>query len=249
MRGNPFSLEGKTILVTGASSGIGRATAVECSGMGAKVVITGRNIERLDETRLLLPSQECISLPADLTNEDDLKGLVDSISGLDGVVLCAGKGMMLPMQFSSRQKFLDVFETNLLSPVEFLRLLTKKKKLNKGASVVAVSSLGGTGTYTVGNGVYGASKAALDSYMKFCARELAPKDIRVNTVRPAMIETPLIHSMAVSEEEHKKVADSYPLKRYGRPEEVAFAIVYLLSDAAAWVTGTSLVIDGGKSLV
>lgn len=151
MRGNPFSLEGKTILVTGASSGIGRATAVECSGMGAKVVITGRNIERLDETRLLLPSQECISLPADLTNEDDLRGLVDSVSGLDGVVLCAGKGMMLPMQFSSRQKFLDVFETNLLSPVEFLRLLTKKKKLNKGASVVAVSSLGGTGTYTVGN--------------------------------------------------------------------------------------------------
>lgn len=109
--------------------------------------------------------------------------------------------------------------------------------------------MGGTHFYTVGNGVYGASKAALDSYMKFCARELAPKGIRVNTVLPAMVDTPLIHRTPVSEEEHEKDMQTYPLKRYGTPEEVAYGIIYLLSDASSWTTGTSLVIDGGKSLV
>lgn len=186
---------------------------------------------------------------ADITIEDQLMRLVDAISTIDGVVMCAGKGMMLPVQFSTREKFLDVLDTNFLYPVELLRLLLKKKRIQKGASIVAVSSMGGTHFYTIGNGIYGASKAALNSYMMFCAREVAPKGIRVNTILPAMIDTPLIHRGAVSEEEHTADSLTYPLKRYGTPEDVAYGIIYLLSDASAWVTGTSLVVDGGKNLV
>ena len=245
----PFRLDGKTVLITGASSGIGRSTAIECSKLGATIVVTGRNEERLRDTLNSLDGEGHNYVCADLTIENELKGLVDSLSPIDGVVLCSGKGMMLPVQFSTREKFLDVIDTNFLYPIELLRILLKKKKINKGASVVAVSSMGGTHFYTVGNGVYGASKAALDSYMKFCARELAPKNIRVNTVLPAMIDTPLIHRGAVSDEDHEKDAQTYPLKRYGNPEDVAYGIIYLLSDAASWVTGTSLVIDGGKNLV
>lgn len=249
MNHSPFHLNGKTILITGASSGIGRATAIECSRLGASLIITGRNESRLNETLTQLDSAGHIAIPADITSKEDLEGLLTGIESVDGVVMCAGKGMMLPVQFSTRDKFLDVLDSNFLFPVELLRLLVKKKKLRNNSSVVAVSSMGGTHFFTVGNGVYGASKAALDSYMKFCARELAPKGIRVNTVLPAMIDTPLIHRGAVSDEDHQRDALTYPLKRYGKPEEVAYAIIYLLSDASSWVTGTSLVIDGGKSLV
>lgn len=246
---NPFSLNGKIILITGASSGIGRCTAIECSRLGASIFLTGRNEERLQETLDLLSGDGHEYFCADLTIEEQIDTLIGNIRKLDGVVLCAGKGMMIPIQFASREKFMDIFDSNFLYPVELFRRLLKKKKINKNASVVAVSSMGGTHFYTNGNGIYGASKAALDSYMKFCAKELAGKGIRVNTVLPAMIDTPLIHSGMVSDEELAADALTYPLKRYGKPEEVAYAIIYLLSDASSWITGTSLVIDGGKSLV
>lgn len=247
---SPFSLEGKTILITGASSGIGRATAIECSKLGAKVLLNGRNEERLKETFNCLVDRESLILTYDLTKPENLESLSNNIEEpLDGLVLCSGKGFLSPVQFSSLDKFEEIFKTNLFSPIELLRLLLKKKKFKSGSSVIAVSSMGGTHLFTIGNGVYGASKSALDSYMKFCARELAPKGIRVNTVLPGMIETPFIHNGNVSEEMHKKNMESFPLKRYGKPEEVAYAIIYLLSDASSWVTGTSLVIDGGRSLV
>lgn len=249
MNHNPFALQGKTVLVTGASSGIGRAVATECSRLGAVLVITGRNAERLDETLAMLDGEGHTAIMADLTCPEDIDRLVAEAPELDGVALCSGIGMMLPVQFSTRKKLLDVLDSNFLNPVELLRLLLKKKKVKAGASIVAISSMGGTHFFTIGNGAYGASKAALDAYMKFCARELAPKQIRVNTVLPAMIDTPLIHRGAVSDEEHAADAATYPLKRYGRPEEVAYAVIYLLSDASAWTTGTSLIVDGGKSLV
>lgn len=246
---SPFHLTGKKILVTGASSGIGCCTAVECSKLGARLIITGRDEDRLNQTLDQLAHSGHTALKADLTSKEDLEALINGIDKIDGMVMCAGKGMMVPVQFSTHEKFLDIFDCNFFYPAELLRLLIKKKKLGKNSSVVVVSSMGGTHFYTVGNGIYGASKAALDSYMKFCARELAPKGIRVNTVLPAMIDTPLIHRGTVTEEEHEKDAQTYPLKRYGRPEDVAYAIIYLLSDASEWVTGTGIVIDGGKSLV
>ena len=156
--------------------------------------------------------------------------------------------MTSPFPFSTKEKFDTVFEINFFAPVELLRLLVKKKKLAKEASVVFVSSVGGNFSFNVGNGVYGASKAALNSIMKFCAKELAPKKIRVNSVNPGMVNTKLIQGGTISEEQHQLDMEKYPLKRYGEPEEIAYGIIYLLSDASSWVTGHSLVIDGGLTI-
>lgn len=245
---NPFSLEGKTILVTGASSGIGQATAIECSKLGAKVVITGRNAERLQETYAQLEGDGHIQLLAELADQASVEKLVTDCPELNGVVLCAGIAKTLPLSFATRDKLDEMFDTNFFAPVELVRLLLKKKKLMKGSSVAIVSSIGGVMSYKVGNGVYGASKAALTSIMKFLAVELAPKRIRVNAVHPGMTNTGLIHRGTISEEQLKADMERYPLKRYGEPEDIARGIVYLLSDASAWVTGHSLVIDGGVSI-
>ncbi len=245
---NPFSLEGKTILITGASSGIGKATAVECSKLGARVFITARNEERLKETLGLMDGQRHEMILADQTIEEQVLSMVEQIPLLNGVVLCAGKGMTSPFSFSTREKYDEIFNINFFAPVELLRLLVKKKKLQKESSIVFVSSIGGNGSYSLGNGVYGASKAAICSTMKFCARELAPKKIRVNSVNPGMVNTQLIQDGAISEEQHKIDMEKYPLKRYGEPEDIAYGIIYLLSDASSWVTGHSLVIDGGITI-
>ena len=245
---NPFSLEGKTILVTGASSGIGQATAIECSKMGAKLIITGRNQERLQETFSQLEGKGHLQIAAELTKADDVSNLVEQTLTLDGLVLCAGKGMTLPLGFATREKFDPIFNINFFAPIELIRLLLKKKRVAKSASLVLVSSIGGNWSFSLGNGIYGASKAALNSIMKFLARELAPKKIRVNSVNPGMVNTKLIQGGAISEEQHQKDMQKYPLGRYGEPEEIAHGIIYLLSDASSWVTGHSLIIDGGVTI-
>lgn len=245
---NPFSLVGKTVLVTGASSGIGQATAIECSKLGAKLVITGRNVERLQDTFSKLEGEGHQQILAELTNAEDVNRLVAECPELNGLVLCAGKGILLPIQFCDEEKFADVFKTNFFSPVETLRLLTKKKKLVKGSSVVFVSSIGGVHVFATGNAVYGASKAAVNSVMRFFANEFAPKKIRVNSVNPGRVNTKLIQGGTMSEEQLQADIAKYPLKRYGEPVEIAHGIIYLLSDAASWVTGHSLVIDGGVTI-
>lgn len=245
---NPFSLEGKTILVTGASSGIGQETAIQCSRLGAKVIITARNKERLEETMSQMEGEGHKLVLAELTDQEDVNRLLEEIGSLNGLVLCAGKGMTLPFPFSTRDKYEEIFDVNFFAPVELLRLLVKKKKLEKDSSVVFVSSIGGIGSFSLGNGVYGASKAAINSTMKFCARELASKKIRVNTVNPGMVNTKLIQGGAISEEQHKLDMEKYPLKRYGEPEDIAYGIIYLLSNASSWVTGHSLIIDGGVTI-
>lgn len=245
---NPYSLERKTVLVTGASSGIGRESAIECSKLGANVIITGRNEERLKDTYLNLEGEGHKMILAELTNQEDVDKLVDTVDGLQGLILCAGKGLTSPFPFSTRDKYDDIFSVNYFAPVELLRLLVKKKKLVKESSVVFVSSIGGIESFQLGNGIYGASKAALNSTMKFCAKELAAKKIRVNSVNPGMVNTKLIQGGAISEEQHKMDMEKYPLKRYGEPQDIAFGIIYLLSDASSWVTGHSLVIDGGVTI-
>lgn len=246
---NPFSLEEKTILVTGASSGIGKQIAIECSRMGATVIATARNQERLRQTLDELeagPIHQMIL--ADLTVQSDIELLVDECPVINGIALCSGMGLTLPMQFATRDKMDDVFNTNFFAPFELLRLLYKKKKIQKQGAVVVLSSLGGTQIFSGSNGVYGASKAALSSAMMFCAKEFAPRKVRVNCICPGMVDTPLIHRGTVSDEQLKENEKLYPLGRYGLPEDIAFAAVYLLSDAASWVTGQSLVLDGGISI-
>ena len=245
---NPFSLEGKTVLVTGASSGIGRATAIECSKMGATVVITGRNAERLQETFDALEGEGHRQVIADLSEKEGIESLVGQLPPLDGVALCAGIGLTLPVQFSTREKFDRIFNTNFFSPVETTRLLYKKKILKPESSLVVIASIGGITSFNYGSGIYGASKAALNSFMKFCAREFAVRQIRVNCICPGMVETPLIHRGTLTEEQYQQYMQTYPLKRFGRPEEIAYGAIYLLSDACSWVTGTNLFIDGGGTI-
>ena len=245
---NPFSLAGKTILVTGASSGLGRATAIACARMGSSLVITGRNTDRLQETFDQLGDEFATQILADLTVKEDLERLLAALPHLDGAVLCAGNSTTLPLQFGSREKFDEMFEVNFFAPIELLRLMYKKKVLNKGASVVLIASIGGTHSFMPGNGVYGASKAALNSVMKYAAREYASRKVRVNSICPGMVDTPLIHRGTITEEQLAQDAKRYPLGRYGRPEDIAHGAIYLLSDASCWLTGHDLVIDGGFSI-
>lgn len=245
---NPFSLASKTVLITGASSGIGRETALECARMGASVVITGRDKDRLDETLQLIESDDKTAIIADLTVADDIERLIEALPSLDGAVLCAGNSTTLPLQFGTRDKFDDMFDINFFAPVELLRLLYKKKRLNKGASVVLIASIGGTHSFMPGNGIYGASKAALNSVMKYAAREFASRRIRVNSICPGMVDTPLIHRGTITEEQLAEDAKRYPLGRYGKPSDIAHGAVYLLGDASSWLTGHDLVIDGGFSI-
>ncbi|MBR2084689.1 MAG: SDR family NAD(P)-dependent oxidoreductase, partial [Muribaculaceae bacterium] len=152
---NPFSLEGRTILVTGASSGIGRRTAIDCSRMGARVIITGRNKERLDEVMGQMEGTGNLAVIADLTQQDQLEHLLEQLPLVDGVVLCAGQGTVVPFKMADRKKIDPIFEINYFAPVELLRMLLKKKKLANGASVVFVSSIGGIDSITIGNSIYG----------------------------------------------------------------------------------------------
>ena len=244
---NPFSLEGKTILVTGASSGIGRQSAIECSKMGAQLIIVGRNEERLKMTLDSLEQNNNHKyIVADLCNADDLNLLVDSIDCVEGMVLSAGILYTTPVKFASRDKFTNVFDTNFFSTVELSRRLYKEKKIKEGGSIVIIDSVGGVFGFPKGNVIYGTSKAALNSYMKYASKEFAIRKIRVNCICPGMIETPLIHNGALSEEDLKKdLKEKYPLQRYGKPEDIAYGAIYLLSDSSSWVTGHDLVIDGG----
>lgn len=246
---NPFSLKGKIILITGASSGIGRSVAIECARLGATLVLTGRNERNLHETlQSLEGGKEHQVVVADLSNEEDVDKLVMSLPPLDGLVCNAGVGKMLPVQFYSSEVLEEVFGINVFAPMLLIKLLVRKKKLKNPSSVVFTASISGYSNVAPANGIYGASKSALSAYMKYAALELAGKGIRCNAVHPGRIQTPLIENRLLSEEDVAKDVDTYPLKRYGKPEEVAHAIIYLLSDAAAWVTGTNLVIDGGRSL-
>ena len=245
---NPFSLEGKTILVTGASSGIGQATAIACAKMGGNMLICGRNPERLQETCDQLGPRCVGQLIADLTVAEDVESLVKQLPVVDGAVLCAGNSITLPLQFGTREKFDEMFDVNFFAPVELLRLMYKKKVLQKGSSVVLIVSIGGTHSFMPGNGVYGASKAALNSVMKYAAREYASRKVRVNSICPGMVDTPLIHRGTITEEQLAEDAKRYPLGRYGHPDDIANGVVYLLSDASSWLTGHDLVIDGGFSI-
>lgn len=246
---NPFSLENKTILVTGASSGIGRAIAIESSKMGASVIITGRNEERLKETHAQMEGNQPDYIIADLSNSDDVQNLSESITLLTGLVNCAGLTKVLPFPFAERKDFEEVMDVNFFAPTEISRLLVKSKKMQKGASIVFISSVSGVYVSYIGNSIYSASKGAINGLCKNMALELAPKGIRVNCVNPGMIDTNILSDGKITQEQLNEDMKRYPLKRYGKPEEVAYAVIYLLSDAAEWITGSNLLIDGGYTLL
>ena len=246
---NPFSLIEKIILITGASSGIGRATAIECSKMGARLIITARNEERLKETLSLLEGEGHQYIVADLLKEESINELVSKVPVVSGFVNNAGFNIVKLLPFIKSEDLSKMLKVNLEAPILLTNEIVKKKKIAKNSSIVFVSSIG---KYIIApaNSMYSTTKGGLSAFMKNAALDLAGKKIRCNAVLPGMVETPLIlNKNVMSEEQLEADRKLYPLKRYGVPKEVAHTIIFLLSDASAWMTGTEIVIDGGRSLV
>lgn len=240
---NPFSLENKNILVTGASSGIGKAVAIACAKMGASVVLNGRNVERLQETLQEMPCGNHKVAPADILDASSLNGLVNEMPSLDGIVHCAGVANRVPCKSITQSDIDFVMRTNMNAPMLLQASLLSAKKVNKGASIVIIASRAAESP-SMGNAIYSASKGALISYAKCLALELAPRLIRVNCICPGMVWTELI-TKVLDEDTLREAEQKYPLKRFGRVEDIANLAIYLLSNASSWMTGESINISGG----
>lgn len=244
----PFSLEGKCILVTGASSGIGRATAIAISQMGGTVVVTGRDEGRANETVGMLAGVGHLAVTADLIDPAARTALVGRLPPLSGVVHSAGITRLVPFQAISEKHMQEIFDTNYKVPVFLTQLLLKKKLLVDHSSIVFLASTAGLfGSKALG--MYAGTKGAILATARVLALEVAPRGIRVNCVAPALVETPMMvqTEAAVSADTFAANLKLYPLG-LGKPEDVANAIVFLLSSASRWVTGSTVVLDGGFSI-
>lgn len=241
----PFHLHNKTILVTGASSGIGQQVAISVSEMGANVVITGRNEERLMDTYKKLKGGNHQHIIADITNENDLQQMIKAMPVLDGIVHCAGIVKPFPIKFLNKEKIKETFTINYEAQVELMAQVTRNKKLNKQASIVFISSISAAHPHKGGT-LYAGSKAALESFSKVIALEFYTMGIRSNCISAAMVKTPMYDysEKNASKETMDEHTNKYPLG-VGEPTDVANATIYLLSDASKWVTGTIITLDGG----
>lgn len=245
---NPMDLTGKRILVTGASSGIGRACAVTAARLGATIIAVARDRERLGETLALLPTGKHLIILSDLSVLDSIGKVFESACAdgekLHGLVHAAGIGPAIPIQAISARMMQDVMAINFFAFIKLTKYFTKKK-YSAGGSIVGVSSVSGSVGWQ-GGVLYGASKGAMDSAVRSLAIELHSKGFRVNSVVPSNIRTPMYDAMEQINdcESLKKILSKQPLG-LGEPDDVAHAVAFLLSDAAKFITGTNLVVDGG----
>ena len=245
---NPFSLEGKTILVTGASSGLGQGIAIQCSKMGAKVVLNGRNEERLKETLSQMEGEGHVVLSTDIATQEGLEKVIAEIPEINGYVNSAGITSMTPLKNIGRDHMTELFNVNAVAPITLTALLVKKKKLKKQSSVVLIGSINGCNIGNSGSSAYAASKGAILGYVKAASLELASRGTRVNCISPGSVPTNMLKSEAMVcsfDELVEQMIPFYPLQRLGKEEDIANAAIYLLSDASCWVTGQNFVIDGG----
>ena len=242
-----INLKGKTILVTGASAGIGAAVAKLCSDLGAKVCITGRNMDRLSEVSKQL-SNESEFFQADLTIEKEIDNLVKVLPCIDGWVHCAGIIEPFPIKFIQSKHIKSMFTINFDSACLLTSKLMKLKKINTSASFVFISSISAQHPYK-GGSLYAASKAALESFSRSIALEFASKGVRSNCISAALVETEMFEKTknALSEIELLGILSSYPLG-IGKPMDVAHASAFLLSNQSSWMTGTTMTLDGGLLL-
>ena len=250
---NPFTLENKNILVTGASSGIGRQCAIDCSKMGAKVVLVARNEERLHETLSLMDGEGHLLISQDLTVFEALpqfvKDIVVKVGPLDGVLHCAGISNTEPLKLVGVERLEEFFRANVFGAIELTREVCKLKNVNrKGASIVFFSSV----MWVVGESgksAYSLTKGALISGMRSLAVEYAKKRIRFNCVSPGVIETPINANQAyMNDPELRAQFEAKHLLGIGKCSDISNACIYLLSDASRWVTGHNLIVDGGYTV-
>ena len=251
---NPFSLNGKTVLVTGASSGIGKDVAAKCSQMGARVVLIARNEERLQETYNDMEGEGHIICPYDLTKTDGIKQLVSQIveeSGeISGIVNCAGISNVMPLKFMTPTMMDEFFKTNVYAPMELTKHVLSAQNVNKnGASVIFISSVMGC----VGENaksLYSMTKGALISGCRSLAVEYSKRKIRVNCISPGVVVTPINQNQPyIANPEKRAVLESKHLLGLGMTSDIAYACVYLLSDASRWITGQNLIVDGGYTVL
>ena len=241
-------LSKKTIFVTGASSGIGKQTAINISKQGGTLVITGRDEKRLNETLQNLEGKNHKMIIANLENEKELHELVGSLPSINGLVHCAGIVGPMPAKFIRKINIESLMRINFEVPVLLTGRILLMKKLVKGSSVVFMSTVATKMPY-FGGALYNSAKSAIESYSKTLALELVKRGIRSNCLSPGLVNTPLI-SNPVSEGQMKMVDESLEryLKKYpmgiGESEDVANAIVFFLSDESKWISGTNLVMGG-----
>lgn len=247
-----MSLSGKNIVITGASSGIGRQIAFEASRLGARLILIARNKERLEETKALLFPGNHIVYPLDVehfeTIEPALKDITEKTGEISGFVHSAGIELTLPFRNMKAATYESLFRVNVISGFEFARVLSKKTFCNPGgASFIFISSVMGK-SGKEGKVGYCASKAALIGGVKAMALELSPKKIRCNLILPGIVKTAMVEKLfeSIPESSVTEIIKQHPLG-IGNPEDVANLAVFLLSDKASWITGSEIVIDGGYS--
>ena len=246
MSPDPFSLDGKRILVTGASSGLGRAIAVACSQRGATIVATGRDEIRLQETIAALDGRGHVGVHAELISAADREQLALAAGIVDGVVHSAGISRLSPIRMATERHVLEIWRINYEAPVLLTQRLLAKSQIANDGSIVFLSSIAAyIGVPAVG--VYSGTKAALIATMRCLAMEVAKRRIRVNALAPALVNTPLLVATGsvVGSLETQRAA--YPLG-FGEPSDVANAAIFFLSSASRWITGTTLVMDGGLTI-
>ncbi|EPR13625.1 SDR family NAD(P)-dependent oxidoreductase [Ruminiclostridium papyrosolvens] len=247
---NPMDLSGKNILVTGASSGIGKGIAIYLSKVGANIIMAARNEGKLKETfNELEPGNHSYYL-IDLNNLDEIEDMIDNICSdgrkLNGIVHSAGISSTIPIQYIKLDNLKSIMSVNFYSFIELVKHFSKRKYNDNGGSIVAISSISSK-VGARGLAAYCASKGALDSSIRPIALELAAKNIRINSIAPGMIKSQIYDGLIelVNNKDFETDLKKRQILGLGKPEDVASVAAFLLSDASKFITGTSITVDGG----